>query len=223
GDLNFVRLFDVEGEMFADRRFIREELFSEGLIDDDGLWRELVIVSRKTASGQQRNLHRLQKVFARVQNVAVARRPDAAISVRRGAERAAQIDGAIGVVVRKQRRAGKCHFRRARQRFQLLAYTLIKLREPFPFVAGQARRDLEHQQVCCIEARTSALQIPQRAHEQARADQQQQRQRNLRHYQPTTQQRTRGAARTAPAVFERRRQIHFGRPQRRSQAEDDSG
>jgi hypothetical protein len=57
---------------------------------------------------------------------------------------------------------------------------MIKLRQLFILVTEQARLNIEQQQIPRIEAWLDALQINERADEQASADQQHKRERHLR-------------------------------------------
>ena len=63
-DFDFIRSPRIEGEALADRIFIGEILPGEGLIDHDHAGRAEVVLPPKVASGQERDFHRFQKVFA---------------------------------------------------------------------------------------------------------------------------------------------------------------
>ena len=85
---------------------------------------------------------------------------------------------------------------------QPLKDLLIELQQPFVFVPALLRLQAEEQKVLLIEAQVDLLQVVQRADEQSRADQEQQRHRDLRNDQPfaQTRHRARGAAACLSAV-----------------------
>src|SRR5205085_5124824 len=73
-DLDLVEVVRIETEAFADRVFACEETAREGLVDDDDARRMRVILRREAAPGEERNLHRRQKVFAHLMDVCLALR-----------------------------------------------------------------------------------------------------------------------------------------------------
>ena len=81
-DLDLVRFCRIEGESFANRIFIREIFVGEGLIDDDDSWSARIVLGPQGASGEQRNLHRLEKVFAHLVDISLTARFDPTFRVR---------------------------------------------------------------------------------------------------------------------------------------------
>src|SRR5262249_31632461 len=78
-DLDLIDVVLTEAEALADGIFVGEISPREGLIDDYDARRALVVLPCEGAPGQQRNLHRLEKVFASLMNVYRAALPNLSI------------------------------------------------------------------------------------------------------------------------------------------------
>ena len=106
----------------------------------------------------------------------------AVVSISPGSKKSLpQLSCAMSATAPKRRRA------HARQTIQPRKQLLIEPHQSFVFVSTLLRLQSEEQKVLLIEAQVDAFQIVKRADEQTRANQQQQRERDLRHDQPFAQ------------------------------------
>ncbi len=99
----------------------------------------------------------------------------------------------------------------------------VKIEAALGFVAALGGIDLEFQQVADLKTRIEILQIAQASNEQTGADQQQQRQRHLRHHQRLTDSHGCSAGDGTDLVLQRSGQLRARRLQGGHEPENSAG
>ncbi len=194
-----------------------EEMLRELAVDDRDL-RVLDDVRRpEVAAVEQLDAHRLEvagreRVHERLHVLAVL----GLVAFDRG--------GAVPFVAGQDRHAGMPGRLDPRRAAQAIEQLVVEIHRSRIVVSAQRRRQPERDQVVHLHAGVGGLQILQAAHEQSRAEQQQEAQRHLRGDEALAQEeRSAGARDPADRVLERRPLIGIAGLERRQQPEHDAG
>ena len=170
----------------------------------------------EVAAHQQRNAHRLEIAGAdRVQT-----RADQLVLLRLIALHRDAVSPRAAPQHAEPREPGGLDARRRAHLREQVHRVLLDARA---LVAHQRRIGAECQQMLALEAEIERHQPVQAAQEQARADQQQQRQRDLRHHQRLAHAHVTAAHHAPRLILQRRRQRRLRRLERRDDAEQQAG
>src|SRR5262245_20762767 len=108
----------------------------------------------------------------------------------------------------------------ARRPFDLINYLLVKQAATRFVISGRFHVERNSKYTLRLKSRIEALRLPQAAYEHPRADQQEQRDRDLRDDQQTTQAEPRSySASGSTIILQHRDEVEFGGEQRRGQPE----